>query len=284
MTDEAYWTAVLGPMTEGEVRSAAADQGQAVEAWVRAAVAEAERQGARWDTEAAVAAILGQMPEIESMAEAVIEHRWHMVAPRYEVRVLQGSADDRVALSGPVVGTADTEEGARLVAEDVAMDYHYGVVIVDLQKDLYDWGEGWRREDGEEPGEETTYEVVRYAADGHEGEQDPADPSRSDGAVVATGTLDECRDAIADLLGEAAVPCPECRGTTDRGRQAPRWDDDLEAWVVYRGAWVRCPACAGTGLALGWSGLSEEGDVEAYHESWAEGCGGWAIRRAAPTA
>jgi hypothetical protein len=28
-----------------------------------------------------------------------------------------------------------------------------------------------------------------------------------------------------------------------------------------------------------WNGLSEDGDVEAYHESEAEGCGGIAIRK-----
>ena len=28
-----------------------------------------------------------------------------------------------------------------------------------------------------------------------------------------------------------------------------------------------------------WDGLSEDGDVEAYHESKAEGCGGVAIRK-----
>ena len=128
------------------------------------------------------------------------------------------------------------------------------------------------------------FEAVRYAADGHGGEQDPADPAMSDGSVLCTGTLDECREAIAERLGEAAVPCPECRGATAHGRQAVRFDTEQGRWTVYRGGWVPCPCCAGTGLALGWSGLSEEGDVEAYHEWWAEGCGGWAIRRAAPTA
>ena len=140
------------------------------------------------------------------------------------------------------------------------------------------------------PPSEPTYEVIRYAADGHVGERDPGDPWMSDGAVLCIGTLDECREAIAQRLGEAATLCPECWGSTVRGQQGPRWDADRERWMVYRGGWVPCPACAGTGLALGWSGLGASdtpdgvADVEAYHESWADGCGGWAIRRAAPTA
>lgn len=77
----------------------------------------------------------------------------------------------------------------------------------------------------------TSYDLIRYAADGHAGEQ-------GDGDVVATGTLEECRAAVADLV--------------DGPVQAMRW--------------------GGT-----------DDDVEAYHESMDEGCGGWAIRPAVDT-
>lgn len=73
-----------------------------------------------------------------------------------------------------------------------------------------------------------TYVAIRYAADGHAGEA-------GDGAIIAQGTLDECREDIAARIG----------GTLD----ATRWD-----------------------------GLQEEGDIEAYHESFEEGCGGYVIR------
>lgn len=41
------------------------------------------------------------------------------------------------------------------------------------------------------------YEAYRYAGDGRAEEVDPDDPARTDGAVIAIGTLDECRRAIA---------------------------------------------------------------------------------------
>lgn len=72
------------------------------------------------------------------------------------------------------------------------------------------------------------YEAYRYAADGHAGEQ-------GDGAAVATGTIEECRQAIQARIEEPL--------------DAARWD--------------------GT-----------DDDVEACHESAAEGCGGYAIRPA----
>jgi|GEM_PF-5011614 len=78
------------------------------------------------------------------------------------------------------------------------------------------------------------FEAVRYAADGHAGEQDPI-PGRTDGEIVARGTLAECVERIAALCGHG-------------------WSG-------------RC-----------WPGTGD--DVEAYHESADEGCGGWAIRRA----
>jgi hypothetical protein len=80
---------------------------------------------------------------------------------------------------------------------------------------------------------EPVYEAYRYAADGHAGELDPADPEMSDGAVLVRGTLEECRRAVARRIATS-----------------------LET--------------------ARWRGL--DGDVEAYHESDQEGCGGWAIR------
>jgi hypothetical protein len=80
------------------------------------------------------------------------------------------------------------------------------------------------------------YEAVRYAADGHAGEP-------GDGAVLARGSLRECRDAIAHAL----LP------GTQYAAGHPMVD-------------------------LAWDGT--DSDVEAYHESDAEGCGGWAIRPA----
>ena len=60
-----------------------------------------------------------------------------------------------------------------------------------------------------------------------------------------------------DLMAQAVIdggwhmdgePCPTCR-SGQGGRQAPRWDETLQAWAVYRGGWVRCPSCGGSGLA-----------------------------------
>lgn len=80
------------------------------------------------------------------------------------------------------------------------------------------------------------YEAYRYAADGHAGEP-------GDGAVIARGSIDDCRGAI-------------------RSRR------DAQPGSIDRGA---CDAR--------WSGTCD--DVEAYHESDVDGCGGWAIRPAA---
>lgn len=61
--------------------------------------------------------------------------------------------------------------------------------------------------------------------------------------------LDAMAQAVVDggwhMDGE---PCPTCR-SGQGGRQAPRWDETLQAWAVYRGGWVRCPSCGGSGLA-----------------------------------
>lgn len=92
----------------------------------------------------------------------------------------------------------------------------------------------------------TVYEVYRYAADGCAGEVDPISPERSDGAVLATGSLAECQAAVRKALGARMRD----KVLTAAGFAARRWP--------------------GT-----------DGDVEAYHESWANGCGGWAIRRRA---
>lgn len=45
------------------------------------------------------------------------------------------------------------------------------------------------------------YEVVRYAAVGHEGETNPANPAWTDGAVVCRGGLGECFVKVLFLVG-----------------------------------------------------------------------------------
>jgi hypothetical protein len=121
------------------------------------------------------------------------------------------------------------------------------------------------------------YEAYRYAADRHAGEQVPARSWMTDGEVIERGTLDECRQAIQALLPSILIdePCPVCRGSNSR--HDVRYDSERGRWLTYRGGWYPCCYCAGTGYLLGWAGT--EGDVEAYHESLGEGCGGWAIRR-----
>lgn len=66
-----------------------------------------------------------------------------------------------------------------------------------------------------------------------------------DGDIIATGSLEECRAEIQRRTIAGAL-----RGNT--------WSGSL--------------------LSLCWSGTDD--DIEAYHESDEEGCGGWAIRRA----
>ena len=77
----------------------------------------------------------------------------------------------------------------------------------------------------------TTYEAVRYAADGHQGEVVPY--GDSDNEVIWSGDLEECRNAIAKRIGQM---------------DSRRWDGGND-------------------------------DIEAYHDSEDEGCGGYAIRR-----
>ena len=84
--------------------------------------------------------------------------------------------------------------------------------------------------------------AIRYAADGHHREQDPTAPSLSDGAVLVTGTLEECRAAIARVLRS----------------QDPSLDDRAIA-------------------SRRWTGGEE--DIEAYHEADWQGCGGWVIQQ-----
>lgn len=108
----------------------------------------------------------------------------------------------------------------------------------------------------DEPAVET-FEAVRYAADGHAQELDPAIPALSDGAILATGSLEECRQAIAEMVGAR---------------------DERRAVLSGR-SYAQDPAGARTAILdhYRWSGTDD--DIEAYHESDDEGCGGWAIRR-----
>ena len=87
------------------------------------------------------------------------------------------------------------------------------------------------------------YEAVRYAAEGCQGEVVPG--GDSDGDVIATGSIEECREAIAERVG------------------------------AHRMAGLRWG-----GMSEDWDGNGATGDVEAYHESDEDGCGGWAIRLA----
>jgi hypothetical protein len=67
------------------------------------------------------------------------------------------------------------------------------------------------------------YEAIRYAADGHAGEQDPTDPMMGDGAVLCRGSLDECRAAIA----ARGVDLDRCRWDGDFGPCGP---ESVEAY------------------------------------------------------
>jgi hypothetical protein len=89
----------------------------------------------------------------------------------------------------------------------------------------------------------TEYEAYRYAGEGRGGEIDAMNPDMSDGAVIARGSLEDCRLAIASRLLKS---------------------------------WGRRP----TDAECRWHGTDD--DVEAYHEGSWEGCGGWAIRPVRP--
>lgn len=105
------------------------------------------------------------------------------------------------------------------------------------------------------------YQAVRYAADGCAGEIDPADPRLSDGAVLASGTLGQCREAIAEeIVSRRRAHLGGFRNYRERVAAAERLLASRD-WATLR-----------------WAGL--DGDAEAYNESEAEGCGGWAIRPA----
>jgi hypothetical protein len=69
---------------------------------------------------------------------------------------------------------------------------------------------------------EPVYEAYRYAADGHAGEVDPADPALSDGAVLATGSLLDCRMAIYRRLEDAGFDPTSLRW--------PGSDQDVEGY------------------------------------------------------
>jgi hypothetical protein len=105
------------------------------------------------------------------------------------------------------------------------------------------------------------YEAVRYAADGCAGEQFPSEPHMSDGAILARGSLDECRAAVARVL-------------------IPR------LYAARAAGELHTPLGRSTGPVLlrhlRWSGRVDDDDqaIEAYHDDDSEGCGGWAIRPA----
>lgn len=57
----------------------------------------------------------------------------------YEIRVIQ----DGNARSGKLLGTDNRPGRALARARKVAMDYHYGVVVVDVDGERANWGHGW---------------------------------------------------------------------------------------------------------------------------------------------
>ena len=65
----------------------------------------------------------------------------------------------------------------------------------------------------------STYEAYRYAAEGNAGDIYPANPDRNDRAVIARGTIEDCRMAIHRLI----------EGSADASRWAGD-EGDLEAY------------------------------------------------------
>lgn len=79
------------------------------------------------------------------------------------------------------------------------------------------------------------YEAVRYAADGHGGETDPHDPTMSDGAILARGTLQECRQAIARRLDSLTLDEARWPGTGDDIEAYHENDDEgCGGWAIRR--------------------------------------------------
>jgi len=94
------------------------------------------------------------------------------MALRYEVRVLEGSEDSVTALSGPLLGRVASEKEARKMAKEVAMDYRYGVVILDSATGLADWGDGWSDPDASPEDEAPTVWGVRWVREGEGTDQE----------------------------------------------------------------------------------------------------------------
>jgi len=146
---------------------------------------------------------------------------------------VDGACEEHEAVSVPELGVTLILIGPRVESVDILRDGHDqtdGGLRVVGDPDAEAQYRIAEVETGTEAAADTVelerYVVVRYAADGHGGEQ-------GDGQVVATGTLDECRGVVF--------------------RHIDGWLGDMR-----------------------WGGT--DGDVEAYHESDADGCGGYAIR------
>lgn len=167
-------------------------------------------------------------------------------------------------------------------------------------------------------GAQLLFQVIRYSGDVG-GSWDPADPALSEGAVLCTGTLAECREAVEEVIRahqQEALVCwsdqvPQAilsamqaaveDGSAPESAAAALADESVRLRPGEAGVWLR-PSEAEALVARARSlpewreGLMEvrcdyprtaqdlrwegfPGDWEAYHEGSWEGCGGWSIAR-----
>lgn len=61
----------------------------------------------------------------------------------------------------------------------------------------------------------------------------------------AEGWIDEYGWGIIGPDIVDAEPCPSCRSSSDG-----HFDIDRGTWTVYRGGWITCPDCKGTGISV----------------------------------
>lgn len=157
-------------------------------------------------------------------------------------------------------------------------------------------------------GAQLLFQVIRYSGDVG-GSWDPANPALSEGAVLCTGTLAECREAVEEVIRAhqqevlvcwsdevpqdllSAILAAVEDGGAPEGAAAmadgsvwlrPGEVEDLLAWARALPEWkegllaVRSDYPR-TAQDLRWGGFPE--DWEAYHEGGWEGCGGWSVAR-----
>jgi len=113
------------------------------------------------------------------------------------------------------------------------------------------------------------YAAVRYAADGHAGEQ-------GDGEVIARGSIEDCRQAIA-LRIRGSLDAMRWSGTDSNGDIEAYCESDEEGCGGYA-VTALCPIC---GEPLGDYGYDIGGIlfhqlcVESGHVMVCSECGGW---------